>query len=153
MMIKMDDSRRICGVIAAYNSKMKAQRNWLVAWRIVVSLLLCVVLSFIFIVFSIRTNEGIKCNFYGNDILLKLDANGTEMLWIIVFIVIAGLIWMIVRTLYQLKRYQTCIRKLEILLCKVAITNDDLEGSLIGEKICEELQSITSVFDKKSTNE
>lgn len=152
-MVKTDNSKRIHDVLVEYKHNLKSQRNWLVAWRVVVSILLSMVLLLIFILFSIRTKEGITCDIYSNKLLFRLDANGTDMLWIIVLLVIAGLVWMIVRTFRQLKRYQTCTRKLDIMLCKVAILNEDSEESLIRERICEELQSITSVFDKKCVNE
>lgn len=117
------------------------QKNTLVYLSEIIMIILFALLILVFFVFSTKITW------------INLDVNSTKLLWIIVIMDIAGLVWTAMSTFQQLKRYNTCIRKLDTLLFRVAITNESSDTWINGDKIYEEMQSIMNVFDKKRTNE
>lgn len=119
---------------------LMGQRDALIFHGVKVTNYLFVLLALIFVAFSLNLKE---------EGLVYFDENSTDLLWVIVVLDVVGLVWIATRTYQQLKRYQTCIRKLDALLLRVTITNENADEEHSGEKIYEEMKSIISVFDKK----
>ncbi|MBQ3843441.1 MAG: hypothetical protein II817_00485 [Bacteroidales bacterium] len=126
------------------NEKMNyltKQRDSVIYCGVKTVMALFALLVVVFLLFSTKINW------------INLDVNSTKILWIIVFLDIAGLVFVVVRLIRQINNYQTCIRRLDVLLFKVAIKDENSEEKMSDKEICDEMQSIISVFDKKITNE
>lgn len=146
----MDKSKRMLDVLVKYERSLEFQRNGFVALRIVVLLLLCLVLAGVYLLFSVWTEKGIALGFCQEQFVFRPDVNGTRLLWIIVFLDVVLLVWVTVRTILQLKRYHICISKLKALLYVVAVQNGESDEKLDVDEVCEEMQNLMSVFEKKN---
>lgn len=110
------------------------QKDNLKNHSIKIVLLLCLLLFCICIVFSLNIN------------IIRIDSNSIRLLWIIVILDIVGLVWIVGRFYHQLKRYNTCIIRLNALQLKKSIKTSNPDKQMSKEEICKEIDEIVNDF-------
>lgn len=116
-----------------YVDKIKRQRT------------LFVVLNSFLIVALIAIYYFVFANFVKT---IKPDGHVVAILWLTNILVVLGLIWLIFRTAKHLKRYQSGVRRLNMLTFKVAYKKNVSE-----DEICRELQNVVRIFEENSNIE
>lgn len=99
---------------------------------IVIGLFLLLIL--IFSVFSLKIE------------FIHIDSNSIRLLWIVVILDIVGLVWIVGRYVQQLKRYKTCIIRLNALQLKISIKTSDSDKQISEEEVCKEVEEIVEEF-------
>ena len=95
---------------------------------------LCALLILICIIFSLNFEN------------IRIDSNSIRLLWIIVILDIVGLVWIVGRFYHQLKRYNTCIIRLNALRLKNFIKTSNSDKQISEEEICKEVDEIVNDF-------
>lgn len=132
-------AQRIMRMLNERMDQLKEQKREMFSRSFKTVIILFIILVLILLVFSKRD----LCGFH-------LDENGTKLLWIMVILDIAGLVWLAVRFFIQLNLCQTSIRKLDTLLFEVSIKEDNPEVKIDEQRICEEMQRIMGVVEHSS---
>ena len=138
-MENVDDLTTIQSVQELLKSKIEEltdEKNDFIRLCVSVAMVLCVILVLILLIFS---------NIIMNKMCLNDDS--TSVLWLMVMLVFVGLIWLMVRSYVQLKRYQKCIRKLDALLLEITIKNENFEEKKKKEKLCDKIRNIIKILD------
>ena len=92
---------------------------------------------------------AIYCFVFANFVkTIKPDGHVVAILWLTIILVVLGLIWLIFRTAKHLKRYQSGVRRLNMLTFKVAYKKNVSE-----DEICRELQNVVRIFEDNSNIE
>lgn len=112
------------------------EKNDFIRLCVSVAMILCAILVLILLIFSkIIMNK------------MCLNDDSTSVLWLMVILVFVGLIWLMVRSYVQLKRYQKCIRKLDTLLLEITIKDENSEEKIKEEKLCDRIRNIIKILD------
>ena len=147
MMEHSDKSKMIQKVLKKHVCQLKMQRNIFIILRVLITTLLCGFLGLVFLLFSYDFNDFFQGHFH-------LDDEGSRLLWVAVVMAIFGLLWTVVKSSLQLKRYRKDIKKLELLLLRARIQPMGAE-----EEICRVLKSYygtelkANVDDKSKTSD
>ncbi len=116
--------------------ELRDEKNDFIRLYVSVAVTLCAILVVILLIFS---------NIIMNKMCLNDDS--TSVLWLMVILVFVGLIWLMVRSYVQLKRYQKCIRKLDTLLLEITIKDENSEEKIKVEKLCDRIRNIMKILD------
>lgn len=112
------------------------EKNDFIRLCVSVAMILCAILVLILLIFSkIIMNK------------MCLNDDSTSVLWLMVILVFVGLIWLMVRSYVQLKRYQKCIRKLDTLLLEITIKDENSEEKIKEEKLCDRIRNIMKILE------
>lgn len=112
------------------------EKNDFIRLCVSVAMILCAILVLILLIFSkIIMNK------------MCLNDDSTSVLWLMVILVFVGLIWLMVRSYVQLKRYQKCIRKLDTLLLEITIKDGNSEEKIKDEKLCDRIRNIMKILE------
>lgn len=112
------------------------EKNDFIRLCVSVAMILCAILVLILLIFSkIIMNK------------MCLNDDSTSVLWLMVILVFVGLIWLMVRSYVQLKRYQKCIRKLDTLSLEITIKNEIFVDKIKEEKLCDKIRNIIKILD------
>lgn len=112
------------------------EKNDFIHLYVSVAMILCVILVLILLIFS-NTITNKMCS----------NENSTSVLWMIAILVFVGLIWLVVRSYVQLKRYRKCIRKLDTLSLEITIKNEIFVDKIKEEKLCDKIRNIIKILD------
>lgn len=112
------------------------EKNDFIRLCVSVAMILCVILVLILLIFS-NTITNKMCS----------NENSTSVLWMIAILVFVGLIWLVVRSYVQLKRYRKCIRKLDTLSLEITIKNEIFVDKIKEEKLCDKIRNIIKILD------
>lgn len=138
-MENVDDLTTIQSVQELLKSKIEEltdEKNDFIHLYVSVAMILCVILVLILLIFS-NTITNKMCS----------NENSTSVLWMIAILVFVGLIWLVVRSYVQLKRYRKCIRKLDTLSLEITIKNEIFVDKIKEEKLCDKIRNIIKILD------
>lgn len=133
-----DNSKKLQNVLEDYIHQLKVQKDNFVLYRVLTTILLCGIAVLVFLCFSVKFDNE---NYH-------LDANGTNLLWVIVALVALSFLWLVVKSSLQLKQYRKDIRTLELLLLRAKIQPTGAE-----EEICTVLKSYYETEQKSDAPE
>lgn len=125
----LDQAKSPQELLDEYILQLKKQRKFFIFCRVLITILLCGFLVLVFLLFSYDFNDFFQGHFH-------LDDEGSRLLWVAVVMAILGLLWTVVKSSLQLKRYRKDIKKLDLLLLRARIQPMGAE-----EEICRILKS------------
>lgn len=143
----LDQAKSPQELLDEYILQLKKQRKFFIFCRVLITILLCGFLVLVFLLFSYDFNDFFQGHFH-------LDDEGSRLLWVAVVMAIFGLLWTVVKSSLQLKRYRKDIKKLDLLLLRARIQPMGAE-----EEICRVLKSYygtelkANVDDKSKTSD
>lgn len=130
-------------ILKKFIFRLKLQRNVFIFGKAIEAMLLSALLVLVFFVFSINIDWYHFKNIHWE---INLDTNCIRLLWIIVVLGVVGMVWVIGRFFYQLKRYQSCIIRLRALNLKNSIKTSISNDKINEEEICREVDKIMNEF-------